>query len=56
MVEDEERREQANEPEDIPREPAAAGGFKSSASNKLPGATATDDESPVGDTDQHSEG
>ncbi len=44
-------REQA--PEDIPEEPGAEGGSQSPAADKLPGAPA-DDDSPVGDTDQHS--
>jgi len=36
-------------------EPRAAEAAKSSGSNKLPGAPAADDESPVGDTDQQSD-
>jgi hypothetical protein len=40
-------------PEDQPDEPGAEGGSQSPASDKLPGAPA-DDDSAVGDTDQHS--
>jgi hypothetical protein len=40
-------------PEDRPREPGAEGGSNSDAKDKLPGAPA-DDNSEVGDTDQHS--
>jgi hypothetical protein len=43
----------AEAPEDRPGEPGAEGGSKSPAADKLPGAPA-DDDSPVGDTDQHS--
>lgn len=41
-------------PEDQPGEPGAEGGSHSDAKDKLPGAPA-DDDSPVGDTDQHSD-
>ncbi len=41
-------------PEDRPEEPGAEGGRKSPSSDKLPGAPA-DHESPLGDTDQHSD-
>jgi hypothetical protein len=39
--------------EDQPGEPGAEGGSQSDAKDKLPGAP-SDDSSPVGDTDQHS--
>ncbi len=42
-------------PEDDPVEPGAEGGSSSDASEKLPGAP-SDDDSPLGDTDQHSQG
>lgn len=42
-------------PEDRPDEPGAEGGSQSEAADKLPGAPA-DDDSPLGDTDQHSSG
>jgi hypothetical protein len=52
---EEERNERADQPapEDLPDEPGAEGGSESAAADKLPGAPASDD-SPVGDTDQHS--
>ena len=40
-------------PEDQPGEPGAEGGSQSDAKDKLPAAP-SDDNSPVGDTDQHS--
>lgn len=40
-------------PEDVPDEPGAEGGSQSPAADKLPGIPA-DDDSPLGDTDQHS--
>jgi hypothetical protein len=40
-------------PEDQPGEPGAEGGSNSDAKDKLPG-TPSDDDSAVGDTDQHS--
>jgi hypothetical protein len=40
-------------PEDQPGEPGAEGGSNSDAKDKLP-ATPSDDDSAVGDTDQHS--
>ena len=40
-------------PEDQPGEPGAEGGSHSEAKDKLPGAPA-DDDSPLADTDQHS--
>jgi hypothetical protein len=47
-------REEREEPEDEPGgEPGAEG--ESSAAERLPGAPAPDDETPVGDTDQHSD-
>jgi hypothetical protein len=45
--------EEQTAPEDLPDEPGAEGGSESPAADKLPGAPASDD-SPVGDTDQHS--
>jgi hypothetical protein len=42
-------------PEDQPAEPGAEGGSESDAADKLPGAPA-DDDSALGDTDQHSAG
>jgi hypothetical protein len=39
--------------EDQPGEPGAEGGSHSDAKDKLPGAP-SDDDSPLGDTDQHS--
>jgi hypothetical protein len=41
-------------PEDRDEEPGAEGGSQSPAADKLPGAPA-DDDSPLGDTDQHSD-
>ncbi|MBV8733579.1 MAG: hypothetical protein JO321_04455 [Solirubrobacterales bacterium] len=41
------------EAEDLPEEPGAEGGSRSPAADKPPGMPA-DDDSPVGDTDQHS--
>jgi hypothetical protein len=40
-------------PEDLPGEPGAEGGSDSPAADRPPGAPA-DDDSPLGDTDQHS--
>lgn len=56
MTEDEpERSEEEKPPEDRPEEPGAEGGSESSGADRLPGAPAGDD-SPLGDTDQHSTG
>jgi hypothetical protein len=44
----------ATAPEDQPGEPGAEGGSSSDAKDKLPGAPA-DDDSALGDTDQHSD-
>lgn len=41
-------------PEDRPEQPGAEGGSESPSADKLPGAPA-DDDSPLGDTDQHSD-
>jgi hypothetical protein len=49
-------RDESAAPEDRPDEPGAEGGARSPTRDKLPGAPARDDESPVGDTDQHSTG
>lgn len=46
-------REQA--PEDRPGEPGAEGGSKSGSADKLPGMPSRDDDTPLGDTDQHSD-
>lgn len=48
--------EEPTAPEDQPDEPGAEGGARSPTRDKLPGAPAKDDPSPVGDTDQHSTG
>ena len=40
-------------PEDLPDQPGAEGGSESPAADKLPGAPA-DDDSALGDSDQHS--
>jgi hypothetical protein len=48
-----EEREEPRAPEDAPDEPGAEGGSTSPAADQLPGMPAPDD-SPVGDTDQHS--
>jgi hypothetical protein len=42
-------------PEDQPEEPGAEGGSQSESADKLPGLPASEDETPVGDTDQHSD-
>lgn len=42
-------------PEDEPAEPGAEGGSQSPAADRLP-ALPADDETPLGDTDQHSTG
>jgi hypothetical protein len=49
------RDEETERPEDKPEEPGAEGGSQGSAKDKLPGAP-TDDDSALGDTDQHSSG
>ena len=55
MQEEPERGDERAPEEDRPGEPGAEGGSQSPAADKLPGAPA-DDDSPLGDTDQHSEG
>ncbi len=56
MENDGEREYQAGEaPEDAGEEPGAEGGSESPAADDLPGAPSEDD-SALGDTDQHSEG
>ena len=45
--------QESGAPEDQPGEPGAEGGSSSDAKDKLPAAP-SDDDSPVGDTDQHS--
>jgi hypothetical protein len=54
MTEHREREPAQEPPEDRPEEPGAEGGSDSPAAGKLPGMPA-DDDSPVGDTDQHSD-
>ncbi len=56
MSEQERRESEHTEqpPENRPDEPGAEGGADSPAAGKLPGAPA-DDDSPLGDTDQHSD-
>jgi hypothetical protein len=51
---DRRRRSSGDAPEDQPEQPGAEGGSQSPAADKLPGAPAGDDDSDVGDTDQHS--
>jgi hypothetical protein len=53
---DQRQEEQEQAPEDHPDEPGAEGGSQSEAADKLPAAPASEDDSPVGDTDQHSKG
>jgi hypothetical protein len=43
-------------PEDQPDEPGAEGGSKTARHSKLPPMPDREDDSPVGDTDQHSTG
>jgi hypothetical protein len=43
------------QPEDRPDEPGAKGGSGSSNETTAPAAPSSDDPSPVGDTDQHSD-
>jgi hypothetical protein len=54
MHEHTERETTEEPPENRPEEPGAEGGAESPAADKLPGQPA-DDDSPVGDTDQHSD-
>jgi hypothetical protein len=59
--EEEEQREPAPEdrepaPEDDPSEVGAEGGSKTARRSKLPPMPDREDDSPVGDTDQHSSG
>ena len=54
MTEREERDQTQQPPENDPDEPGAGGGAGSPAADKLPGQPAEDD-SPLGDTDQHSD-
>lgn len=56
MQENREREEDLERPpEDEPEEPGAEGGSSSPAADQLPGLP-SEDQSPLGDTDQHSEG
>jgi hypothetical protein len=52
---DESQQERQQAPEDRSDEPGAEGGTESPAADRVPGAPA-DDDSPLGDTDQHSKG
>lgn len=54
MSDDEQDRETRRAPEDEPREPGARGGSDSPDADHLPPAPA-DDDTPLGDTDQHSD-
>src|SRR5690242_9024796 len=45
---------ESERPEDRPEEPGAEGGSKSPSADKIPSAPA-DDDSPLGDSDQHSD-
>lgn len=60
MPEPDERRrrepEQDRPPEDRPEEPGAEGGSDSPDADTPPGLPSHDDDSPLGDTDQHSTG
>jgi hypothetical protein len=51
----EERQDETSQPEGRPGEPGAEGGSGSESADKPPAAPASDDESPAGDTDQHSD-
>ena len=56
MQDDLEREEDVERaPEDQPEEPGAEGGSGSAAADQPP-AVPSEDDSPLGDTDQHSEG
>lgn len=55
MDPEDERRPEADAPEDKSEEPGAEGGANSPAADALPGAP-SDDGSDLGDTDQHSSG
>lgn len=48
-------REHSEAPEDRPEEPGAEGGSTDSSADKLPGEPAPEDDTPLGDTDQHSD-
>jgi hypothetical protein len=54
MNEHKEREQNEEPPEDRPEEPGAEGGADSPSADSLPGEPA-DDDSPLGDTDQHSD-
>lgn len=53
--EDQQEREGQPAPEDVPGEPGAEGGSETPAAN-VPPAKPSQDESALGDTDQHSAG
>ena len=55
MNQDKEREGTEEPPENRPGEPGAEGGADSPAADKLPGQPAPDDDSALGDTDQHSD-
>jgi hypothetical protein len=54
MNERQEREPTEDPPENRPEEPGAEGGADSPAADQLPGLPA-DDDTPLGDTDQHSD-
>lgn len=54
MSEREQDRHRPEAPEDEPGEPGARGGSESPSADRLPAAPA-DDDTPLGDTDQHSD-
>jgi hypothetical protein len=54
MNEHQEREPTEDPPENRPEEPGAEGGAESPAADQLPGLPA-DDDTPLGDTDQHSD-
>jgi hypothetical protein len=54
--EDEPETDQPPAPEDQPEEPGAEGGSSSQSTERLPAMPAPEDDSPLGDTDQHSTG
>lgn len=50
------REHEETAPEDRPGEVGAEGGSKTARKSKLPAAPDPEDDSPLGDTDQHSSG
>jgi hypothetical protein len=55
-MEDQPSTEDVQAPEDHPDEPGAEGGSRSPSADRIPGTPSEEDETPVGDTDQHSKG